>query len=125
MIGGNTIAVLQVQAGTTKNRIGERITKWVDVLINEKANITGWLDLQSGDSKHTTYNAKMQESTHIFLCDYVPIPDTLEVEGIKYPVNAETTRMVVNSQRYDVLLIDDPMGLHRQLEIYLKFTGGQ
>lgn len=125
MIGGNTIAVLQVQAGATKNKIGERNPKWVDVLINEKANITGWFDLQSGDSKYTTANAKMQESTHIFLCDYVPIPDTLEVEGIKYPINAETTRMVVNLQVYDVMLIDDPMSLHQQLEIYLKYTGGQ
>lgn len=120
MIGGNTTAILQVQAGSTKNKIGERIPKWVDV-----ANISGWLDLQAGDSKRTTYNAKLQESTHIFLCDFAPIPDSLEVEGTKYQVNAETTRMVVNSQRYDVLLIDDPMGLHRQLEIYLKFTGGQ
>jgi len=124
-IGGNTTAILQVQAGTSKNKIGERNPMWVNVVINKKANLTGWLDQQSGDSKYTTANAKMQESTHIFLCDYVPIPDTLEVEGIKYPVKAETTRMVVNSQVYDVMLIDDPMGLHQQLEIYLKYTGGQ
>ena len=26
---------------------------------------------------------------------------------------------------YDVMLIDDPMKMHKQLEIYLKYAGGQ
>jgi len=40
-------------------------------------------------------------------------------------VKAENSRMIVNGGVYDVKLIDDPMGLHKQLEIYLKYTGGQ
>ena len=120
MIGGNTTAILQAKAGTTKNKIGERDHSWHNVWES-----IGWLDLQAGDSKRTTYNAKIQESTHIFLCDFKAIPDTFEVDGTKYKVNAESTKMVVNSQEYDVMLIDDPMGLHQQLEIYLKYTGGQ
>ena len=32
---------------------------------------------------------------------------------------------VIGGKVYDVLLIDDPMELHKQLEISLKFTGGQ
>lgn len=119
MIGGNIMASLQVRT-TTKNAIGEKVKQWHTV-----ATLKGFLDLQSGDSKYTTANAKMQESTHIFICDYKPIPDTLEIDGTNYKVSAESARMVANSKEYDVMLIDDPMKLHKHLEIYLKYTGGQ
>ena len=79
-----------------------------------KPKLTGFLDLQGGDSKYSIYNAKMQESTHIFICDYVELD-----------AKAENSRMVVNGGRYDIMLIDDPMGLHKHLEIFLKFTRGQ
>lgn len=119
MIGGNVKAVLQVST-TEKNEIGEKVPVWHDAV-----SLTGWLDLQSGDSKYTTYNAKMQESTHLFICDYLPVPATLEVEGKTVRVSAENACLVANSQRYDVMLIDNPMELNKQLEIYLKYTGGQ
>lgn len=119
MIGGNIKAVLQVST-TIKNEIGEKVPVWHDVV-----ELFGWLDLQSGDSKYTTYNAKVQESTHLFICDYLPIPATLEIEGKTVRVSAENARMVTLTQKYDVMLIDNPMGLNKQLEIYLKYTGGQ
>jgi SPP1 family predicted phage head-tail adaptor len=107
MIGGNIEAVLQQKDGSTTNTIGERIPAWKDV-----QTLTGWLDLQTGDSKYSTYDTKLQESTHVFLCDYAPI-------------DRKTTdkRLVVNGLVYDVLLIDDPMELHQHLEIYLKYVG--
>lgn len=107
MIGGNIEAVLQQKTGSTTNEIGERIQEWSDA-----QRLTGWLDLSSGDSKYSNYNAKLQESTHIFLCDYVAIDRT-----------ANDKRLMVNGNVYDVLLIDDPMELHQQLEIYLRFVG--
>lgn len=119
MIGGNITAMLQIRA-TTKSEIGEPVEEWLDVM-----SFMGFLDLQSGDSKYTTYNAKMQDSTHIFICDYKPIPATFEVEGRNIPFSVENARMVANSKRYDVLLIDNPMELNQHYEIYLKFTGGQ
>ena len=119
MIGGNTKAVLQVKTAT-KNAIGEFVQSWHDV-----TELTGFLDLQSGDSKYNTFYAKIQESTHIFVGDYKPIPDTLEIDGEVVKVDAETVRMVANSKVYAVMLIDDPMDLHEHLEIYLKYTGGQ
>lgn len=119
MIGGNIEAQLQIRT-TGKNAIGEPVEDWHDVV-----ELKGFLDLSSGDSKYTTFNAKIQESTHIFICDYKPIPATLDVEGKIVKVSAENARMVANSQDYDVMLIDDPMNLHKQLEIYLKYTGGQ
>lgn len=119
MIGGNTKAIIQIRSAT-KNKIGEAIPTWHDVV-----ELTGWLDLVSGDSKYTTYNAKIQESTHMFICDYKPIPDILDIDGKSIKVSAENARMVANSQEYDVMLIDNPMNLNKQLEIYLKYTGGQ
>jgi len=107
MIGGNIEAILQQKDGSTTNAIGERIQNWTDI-----QTLTGWLDLQAGDSKYGTYNAKLQESTHIFICDYVAVDR-----------NASDKRLMVNGVAYDVMLIDDPMELHQQLEIYLRYVG--
>ena len=108
-IGGNTKAIIQTHT-TEKNAIGEGVKKWSDV-----QTLTGWLDLSGGSSGYTAFAAKVQESTHVFLCDYVPLP-----EGIK----AENSRLVIDGKAYDITLIDDPMGLHAHYEIYLKYTGG-
>ena len=106
MIGGNIEAVLQQKSGFTINEIGERIQEWSDV-----QKLWGWLDLSTGDSKYT-HDAKLQESTHIFICDHTTVDRF-----------ADDKRLVVNGLTYDVLLIDDPMELHQQLEIYLKYVG--
>lgn len=106
MIGGNINAVLQQKSGSTTNAIGERIQVWSDI-----HTLWGWLDLSSGDSKYT-YQAKLQESTHIFLCDYAAIDR-----------KTDDKRLVVNGVTYDVLLIDDPMEMHEHLEIYLRHVG--
>lgn len=137
MIGGNTLALFQVKDGGKKNAIGEREHNWVDV-----ASSKGWLDLSGGDSKYTTYNAKIQESTHIFLCGYQTFKglsgewvwDTLnfisgEISTLtsdkKVDVTSENARMLIDGLIYQIMLIDDPMNLHQHLEIYLKFVGGQ
>lgn len=111
-IGGNIRATIQTYTAT-KNAIGEQVQSWTDA-----QTIKGWLDLSSGDSKYATFNAKIQESTHVFIADFVQL-----AEG----VSAESSRMVINGKRYDILLIDNPMeiGSGSQLEFYLKFTGGQ
>lgn len=108
-IGGNTTAIIQSKGTGQKNTIGESVQTWVFL-----DSLIGWLDLSGGDSKYTTYSAKIQESTHVFLCDYKVID-----------VTAENARMLIDDKVYDIMLIDDPMNLHQQLEIYLKFTGGQ
>lgn len=106
MIGGNMQAILQQKSGSVTNEIGEKVQAWKDV-----HQFTGWLDLTAGDSKYT-YNAKLQESTHIFICDYA------EVDR-----NTDDKRMVCNGMTFDILLIDDPMEMHQQLEIYLRYVG--
>ena len=111
-IGGNIKAIIQI-CTTTKNDIGEHVQTWADV-----QTIKGWLDLSSGEASYVNYNAKIQESTHVFIADYVSLDSR---------ITAETSRMVINGKRYEVLLIDNPMelGTGSQLEFYLKFTGGQ
>lgn len=111
-IGGNTTAIIQVYT-SAKNEIGENEKTWEDV-----QTVKGWLDTQSGDSRYTTFNAKIQESTHIFIADYVPLDSRIK---------AENARMVIFDLNYDITLIDNPMQLGKgsQLEFYLKFTGGQ
>lgn len=106
MIGGNVEAMFQRVKESESNGIGEQVQSWEDV-----RSLNGWLDLSGGDSKYT-YDTKLQESTHIFITDYVPIDR-----------NADDKRLVVNGKVYEVLLIDDPMELHQQLEISLKFVG--
>ena len=111
-IGGNIKAIIQIYT-TTNNDIGEHVQTWTDA-----QTIKGWLDLSSGESRYANYNAKIQESTHIFIADYVSLDSR---------ITAETSQMVINGKRYDILLIDNPMelGTGSQLEFYLKFTGGQ
>ena len=111
-IGGNTKATIQVST-VIQNKIGELVPAWKDV-----QTIKGWLDLQSGDSRYNTYSAKIQESTHIFIADFVPLAKEIQTEN---------SRMVINGKRYDILVIDNPMEMQQgsQLEFYLRFTGGQ
>lgn len=108
-IGGNTEALIQVSS-ITSNAIGEQVKQWQDV-----QRIKGWLDLSGGETRYTTFNAKIQESSHVFVADYVPLDKRIE---------AETARAIIASKQYDITLIDNPMGLNAQLEIHLKYTGG-
>lgn len=110
-IGGNTKAIIQVSS-ITANAIGEQVKTWQDV-----QTLKGWLDLSNGEARYTSYSAKIQESTHVFIADYVPLNSR---------ISAETARMMINGKSYDITLIDNPMELKHgsQLEIFLKYTGG-
>lgn len=138
MIGGNITALFQVKDEGKKNAIGEREHKWYDV-----SSSSGWFDLKDENgAKNTIFNAKIQESTHIFLCDYRSFK-SLSAEWVwntlnfvngeinsekldkRVDVTSENARLLINNQVYQILLIDDPMGMHQHLEIYLKFVGGQ
>lgn len=111
MIGGNTIAYIQVRNSQGRNAIGEAQTAWTTA-----QSIAGWLDLAGGAAGYSAYDAKIQESTHVFISDYQKLANT---------ITTENSRMLVENKIYDITYIDDPMELHEQLEIYLKYTGGQ
>lgn len=109
-IGGNITAMLQISTAE-KNEIGEQVKAWITV-----QQLKGWLDLSSGESRYSTYHAKIQESTHFFIGDYVALDSR---------ITSENSRMIINGKSYDVMLIDNPMEMNAQLEIHLKYTGGQ
>lgn len=112
-IGGNTFALFQTKVKGKRNEIGECENTWVDAL-----NIKGWLDLSNGDSKRTIYSAKIQESTHMFLCDYQPLTFTPKAEtpDEKITLTAENARIIIEGQVYDIMLIDDPMNMHQHFK---------
>lgn len=109
-IGGNITTTIQIST-VTKNATGEQVKAWENA-----QTLRGWLDLANGESSYSTYHAKIQESTHYFIGDYV---------ALDRRITAENSRMIIKGKRYDVLLIDNPMEMNTQLEIYLKYTGGQ
>lgn len=109
-IGGNITGEFQINK-STKNEIGESIPSW-----NTIQSITGWLDYLNGETSRVNYSAKIEESTHVFVADYIELDSRIE---------AEKVRMVINHKVYDVTLIDNPMELNAQLEIYLRYVGGQ
>lgn len=122
MIGGNTLLRFE-GATTSRNEIGEDVQEWSTV-----GELTGWLDLRSESSHlgYMAYHAPIAESTHVFLADYDATIAAARCEGcraVEVIVSPDGQRQ--DGDRYDVQLIDDPMRMHRQLEIYLKHTGGQ
>ena len=115
-IGGKTTGTVQVNTAV-KNAIGEAEKAWVNAFSH-----SGWLDLQSGDSKYSTHKAKIEESTHVFLCDYHSGIYALTIPDSKTKAVPDV-RMIIKGMVYDVLLIDNPMEMDEQLEIYLRKVG--
>ena len=109
-IGGNIYAVIQTKASGGKNAIGEAEITWT----NAFTDVLGWLGLQTGDSKYQNFKAKIEESTHVFMCDY---------DAEIYALAGQDTRMILKGNMYDVLLIDNPDEMDEHLEIYLRRVG--
>ena len=136
-IGGNTVALIQIKLDGGKNIIGEQIDQWTDALI-----MKGFLDYSAGQNDVNQYNAKIQDTTHFFFCDFdslEAVTDDFEWDRFNFDssiivnkdgeetivkITSENCRLIVNGDVYNVLQIDDPMGLHQHLEIYLKYVGG-
>ena len=108
-INGNLTATVQKRQ-TVKNSIGEGITSWSDI-----GTVLGWLDYASGQNDTDKFKGKVQDTTHLFFCDY-----DKWLPGIR----SEDCRLVIEGDVYNILLIDDPMGMRQHLEVYLKYIGG-
>ena len=108
MIGGNTTANIQIKT-SSKNDYGALIDGWEDVV-----TVKGFLDFTGGDGSYkSNFKGKLEETTHIFICDY---------NEVARQVTPTTSRLIIDNQIYDVLMIDDPMGLHKHLEFMLKYN---
>lgn len=109
-IGGNINGTLERLTVTT-NAIGEPVKTWEAV-----ATLHGWLDMLSETKTNQALNAFVGDSTHVFVCDYVALPDG---------VDGENTRFTCAGNAYQVEYIDNPMNLDYQLEIFLRVSGWQ
>lgn len=105
-VNGNINALLEIKT-IAKNDIGEGVETWQTL-----KTLYGWLDFSSGSADYQNYNAKIQESTHVFICDYQPLN-----------VEESQCRLTIANKHYEVILIDNPMELNYHLEIYLKYVG--
>ena len=118
-IGGNITATIQIKT-STKNEYGERVPNWKDI-----KTVRGWIDLSNGTSDYLNYNAKVQDSTHIFICDVFDLDSVTDQDtGKTVDVTKDNARMLVKGNPYAILLIDNPMELNQLFEIYLKFMEG-
>lgn len=137
IIGGNTSLEIQIiDKDVEYDENGKQKQKYKSIAV-----LLGYLDLVSGDSKYD-YRAKIEGSTHVFICDYTVlgkidiekaravISDITTCKEMKTAICADVKNLTcedfaTKNEIYDIKYIDDPMGLHEQLEIYLKFVGGQ
>lgn len=109
MIRGNIKGELQTYT-SVKNQIGEAEKVWSTV-----QTLKGFIDLCTGESEYEKYDKKVQQSTHVFICDFLPLYKD---------VKSENCRMKIGDEIYDIMLIDNPLELGRQYEFYLKYIGG-
>lgn len=91
------------------NGIGGKVEKE-----NEVFKIQGFLDLAQGfgaNGENSNLNSFLQESTHILITDY------------KEDISNKNWIIDSKGNRYNIVLVDDPVSRHHHLEIYLKFIG--
>lgn len=113
MIGGNIEAVIQLSS-VSKDEYGIERHTWSDAF-----RLTGFLDLLNGSSDTSKLLMKVEDSSHIFICDYKP----LIREGTE--ATPENSRILLNDKIFEVKIYDNPMEMNQQWEIYLKYLGGQ
>lgn len=87
--------------------IGGSVATWTDTM-----SVDAYLDLTTGSDNNTVQNAFVQQSTHVLI-----IPT--HTPGI-----TDKMRVVDTDNRwYSITYVDDPVGQHHHLELYLKFGG--
>ena len=101
---------------------------WVAIMTSR-----GCLDLQAGSERVVGLKVAT-EATHIWICSpftvlidddtattYFGSPFAPSPYGVAIPANiTNKDRMVIDGKAYDIVYVDDPMGLGKHLEIYLK-----
>lgn len=81
---------------------------------DEVFKVQGFLDLAQGfgaNGENSNLNSFLQESTHILITDYRE-----DISNKNWIIDSK-------GNRYNIVLVDDPVSTHHHLEIYLKFIG--
>ena len=108
----------------------DRVAEYVEQLENEKLDMEKKLAVLA--DKLEEYRAD-EDSLRTALLGAQKLGDSVikesktkaEIILRDASIKAENSRLIdEDGLIYDVLLIDDPMKFHKQLEIYLKYTGG-
>lgn len=97
---------LLARTGTADDGIGGKTATWAPY-----GTIDGYLDLLSGSDQNTILNAAVEQSTHILVAPNYQ-------EGV-----TAAMRVQDGSRWYEITHVDDPMGQHHHLELYLKYGG--
>jgi len=114
----------------TSDGAGSYSEEWVAIM-----TCLGRLDLQSGTERILGLKIAT-EATHIWICSpltaliddeqatmYFGSPFAPSQYGEAVAVDfTNKDRMVIDGKTYEILYVDDPMHLGKQLEIYLKET---
>lgn len=78
----------------------------------EETSIKGYLDLLVGvNGENASLNAFLQETSHVLLTSYSD-----KITNKNWIIDS-------NGNRYNIVLVDNPINLKHHLEIYLKFIG--
>ena len=108
MIGGNVEAIIQIEK-SSKNAFGEK-----EYTYENLTTIKGFLDFSGGDGSYkNNFKGELEETTHIFVCDY---------DSVTANAKPTQSKMIIDGKTYDILHIDNPMGLNEHLEIMLKYN---
>lgn len=87
--------------------IGGLTESWTDY-----RTTSGYLDLVQGTDLNASQQAFLQESTHVAVIPFYQ-------DGI-----TDKMRLIDEAGRwYEITYVDDPVGVHHHLELYLKFGG--
>lgn len=105
-IKGNTLCTFYIKKSGGVNEIGEASTEWARYA--EKYGIFDY----SGGTTQRDYKVKIEDSTHIFLCNYFDMTK-----------DESELRASILGTNYEVIKIDDVMNKNVQYEIYLKQLG--
>lgn len=87
--------------------LGDYEATWSDLGV-----VDGFLDMLTGTDVNDVQNAIIEQSTHVLIV--MPIPDF---------VITDKMRVIFNGNYYSITYVDDPVGQHHHLEIYLTYGG--
>ena len=97
MIGGNIDAIIRVET-SSKNAFGEKEYSYENL-----TTIKGFLDYTGGDGSYkNNFKGELEETTHIFVCDF---------DSITANIKPTQSKMLIDNKTYDILYVDNPMAL--------------
>lgn len=112
-IGGKTVLRLERRSAKDISPYGEALLQKAD----KGMELLGWLDLLGNENAYQKHKASIKAATHIFIADYRPLGDFAKA-------SMQELSARINGDQYQVVYLDNPMGMNEQWEIFLARTEG-